>query len=162
MELTPTAEREAKYSIAQTKVDVGSLETCLMAYDLKQQGKDILDIGLQVKWIRGSEAKDLIEDNRSKGKEVDLDKLAELSEKNYKEYNRLLSKAQAVLRKRLKDKYIDADDEDDLMDKEMRIYKVDYVRTTRKKSIRTNTHKLINKAKANIEAVEKGMFGVGH
>jgi len=162
MELTPTAERKAKYTITQTKVDVGSLETCLMAYDLKQQGKDILDIGLQVKWIRGSEAKDLIEDNRSKGKEVDLDKLAELSEKNYKEYNRLLSKAQAVLRKRLKDKYIDADDEDDLMDKEMRIYKVDYVRTTRKKSIRTNTHKLINKAKANIEAVEKGMFGVGH
>jgi hypothetical protein len=162
MELTPTAERKAKYTIAQTKVDVGSLETCLMAYDLKQQGKDILDIGLQVKWISGSEAKDLIEDNRSKGKEVDLDKLAELSEKNYKEYNRLLSKAQAVLRKRLKDKHIDADDEDDLMDREMRIYKVDYVRTTRKKSIRTNTHKLINKAKANIEAVEKGTFGVGH
>ena len=52
--------------------------------------------------------------------------------------------------------------EDDLMDREMRIYKVDYVRTTRKKSIRTNTHKLINKAKAIIEAVEKGMFGVGY
>ena len=84
------------------------------------------------------------------------------SEKNYKEYNRLLSKAQAVLRKRLKDKHIDADDEDDFMNKEMRIYKVDYVRTIRKKSIWTNTHKLINKAKANIEAVEKGMFGVGH
>ena len=48
------------------------------------------------------------------------------------------------------------------MDREMRIYKVDYVRTTRKKSIRTNTHKLINKAKANILAVEKGTLGVGH
>ena len=48
------------------------------------------------------------------------------------------------------------------------ILKVDFVnkktnnRTTRKKSIRTNTHKLINKAKANILAVEKGTFGVGH
>ena len=63
---------------------------------------------------------------------------------------------------RLKDKYIDSDDEDDLIDKEMRVYKVDYVRTTRKKSIRTNTHKLINKAVANIQAVEKGTFGVGH
>ena len=162
MELTPTAERKAKYTIAQTKVDVGSLENCLMAYDLKQQGKDILDIGLQVKWISGSEAKDLIEDNRSKGKEVDLDKLAELSEKNYKEYNRLLSKAQAVVSKRLKDKYIDTDDEDDLIDKEMKIFKRDYVRTARKKSIRTNTHKLIKKAKANIHAVENGAFGVGH
>ena len=79
-----------------------------------------------------------------------------------KEYNRLLAKAQAVVSKRVKDKYIDADDEDDLMDREMRIYKVDYVRTTRKKSIRTNTHKIINKAKAKIDAVEKGMVGVGH
>ena len=35
-------------------------------------------------------------------------------------------------------------------------------RTAMKKSIRTHTHKLIAKAKANIEAVEKGMFGVGH
>jgi hypothetical protein len=48
------------------------------------------------------------------------------------------------------------------MDKEMRIYKVDYVRTTKKKSISTNTHKLINKAKANIEAVEKDMFKGAH
>ena len=79
-----------------------------------------------------------------------------------KEYNRLLAKAQAVVSKRVKDKYIDADDEDDLMDREMRIYKVDYVRTARKKSIQTNTHKLIKKAKANIHAVENGAFGVGH
>jgi hypothetical protein len=35
-------------------------------------------------------------------------------------------------------------------------------RTAMKKSIRTNTHKKIGKAKLNIEAVEKGMFGVGH
>ena len=63
---------------------------------------------------------------------------------------------------RLKDKYIDSDDEDGLIDKEMRVHKVDYVRTTRKKSIRTNTHKLINKAVANIQAVEKGILGVGH
>ena len=162
MELNPTAEQTAKYSIAQTKVDVESLETCLMAYDLKQQGKGILEIGLQVKWISSAEAKDLIEDNRRKGKEVDLEKLAELSEKNRKEYGRLLTKAQAIVSKRLKDKYIDTDYEDDLIDKEMKIFKRDYVRTARKKSIQTNTHKLINKAKANIKAVEKGAFGVGH
>ena len=97
-----------------------------------------------------------------KGKEVDLDALAELSENNRKEYGRLLAKAQAVVSKRLKGNLIDSDDEDKLLDKEMRVYKVDYVRTTRKKSIRTNTHKLINKAVANIQAVEKGTFGVGH
>ena len=162
MEVNPTAEQSAKYSIAQTKVDVESLKSCLMAYDLKQQGLDILDIGLQVKWISGAEAKDLIEDNRSKGKEVDLEKLAKLSEKNRNEYEKLLAKARAVVSKRLKDKYIDSDDEDDLIDKEMKVFKRDYVRTAKKKSIRTNTHKLINKAVANIQAVEKGMFGVGH
>ena len=161
-ELKPTAEQTAKYSISQTKVDVESLKTCLMAYDLKQKGTDILEIGLQVKWISGAEAKNLIEDNRSKGKEVDLEKLTELSENNSKEYGRLLAKAQTVVSKRLKGKLIDSDDKDKLLDMEMRIYKVDYVRTSRKKSIRTNTHKLINKAKANIEAVEKGVFGVGH
>ena len=35
-------------------------------------------------------------------------------------------------------------------------------RTAMKKSIRTHTHKKIAKAVANIQAVEKGMFGVGH
>ena len=162
MELNPTAEQTAKYSIAQTKVDVESLKTCLMAYELKQQGIGVLEIGLQVKWVSSAEAKDLIEGNRTKGKEVDLEKLAELSDKDYKKYNRLLSNAQAIVRKRLKDRYIDTDDEDDLIDKEMKIFKRDYVRTARKKSIQTNTHKLINKAKANILAVEKGTFGVGH
>jgi len=31
MEVNPTAEQTAKYSIAQTKVDVESLKSCLMA-----------------------------------------------------------------------------------------------------------------------------------
>ena len=48
------AEQTAKYSIAQTKVDVASLQSCIMAFDLKQQGLDILDIGLQVKWVGGA------------------------------------------------------------------------------------------------------------
>ena len=36
MEINPTAEQTAKYSIAQTKVDVESLKSCLIAFDLKQ------------------------------------------------------------------------------------------------------------------------------
>ena len=54
MEVNPTAEQTAKYSIAQTKVDVASLQSCIMAFDLKQQGLDIFDIGLQVKWVVGA------------------------------------------------------------------------------------------------------------
>ena len=135
---------------------------CRVSRELGAIQTDVLELGLQVKWISGAEAKDLIEDGRRKGKEVDLEKLAELSENNSKEYGRLLAKAQAVVSKRLKGNLIDSDDEDKLIDMEMRVYKTDYVRTSRKKSIRTNTHKLINKAVANIQAVEKGMFGVGH
>ena len=80
-ELKPTAEQTAKYSIAQTKVDVESLKSCLMAFDLKQQGLDILEIGIQVKWVGGAEAKDLIEYGRSRGKKYDI---AELESHSYK------------------------------------------------------------------------------
>ena len=161
-ELKPTAEQTAKYSIFQTKVDVESLKSCLMAYDLKQKGTDVLEIGLQVKWISGAEAQNLIEDGRRTGQEMDSQKLIELSEKNFDEYDKILRKAEAIVNKREDAHTMDSRDYDDLVYREMRVFKVDYVRTTRKKSIRTNTHKLINKAVANIHAVGKGMFGVGH
>ena len=48
-----------------------------------------------------------------------------------------------------------------MIDAEMRRQKTDFVRTSMKKSIRTYTYKLLNKAEANIEAVGKGTFGVG-
>ena len=35
-------------------------------------------------------------------------------------------------------------------------------RARRKQSTRTKTHKLLNKAKANFEAVEKGTFGLSN
>ena len=35
-------------------------------------------------------------------------------------------------------------------------------RTKRKRYIRTHTHRLLAKAEANIKAVGKGTFGVGH
>ena len=161
-ELKPTAEQTAKYSIAQTKVDVESLKSCLMAHDLKQKGTDVLEIGLAVRYIKGAKAKYLIEDGRKKGKEIDSQKLIELSEKNVDEYDKILRKAEAIVNKREDAHTMDSRDYDDLVYREMRVFKVDYVRTTRKKSIRTNTHKLINKAVANIQAVEKGVFGVGH
>ncbi|MDB3897859.1 hypothetical protein N9329_00360 [Gammaproteobacteria bacterium] len=144
-ELKPTAEQTAKYSIFQTKVDVESLKSCLMAYDLKQKGTDVLEIGLAVRYIKGAKAKYIIEDGRKKGKEIDSQKLIELSEKNFDEYDKILRKAEAIVNKREDAHTMDSRDYDDLVYREMRIFKVDYVRTTRKKSIRTNTHKLINK-----------------
>jgi hypothetical protein len=190
MEVNPTAEQTAKYSIAQTKVDVESLKSCLMAYDLKQQGLDILDIGLRVKWISGAEAKDLIEDGRSRGKEYDIAELESESYKSAKKYVKVHDKviekltAQNKKEEALFDRAIVNDNKglirgglaslgrqgiDYLSDKKVReeMLKEGYAktfeeRTKRKKSIRTHTHRLIAKAKANIEAVERGMFGVGH
>jgi len=194
MEVNPTAEQTAKYSIAQTKVDVASLQSCLMAFDLKQQGLDILDIGLQVKWVGGAESKDLIEDGRSRGKGYDIAELADYSCKSAKKYwkvygkiigkltvqnekeEALFGRAIANDNRNSKDggyrkglAFLGRHQIDYLSDKHIRQAMLDegYVKTfeektKRKKSIRTNTHKLIAKARANIEAVEKGMFGVGH
>ena len=53
MEVNPAAEQTAKYSITQTKVDVASLQSCIMAFDLKQQGLDILELRLKRSSIKG-------------------------------------------------------------------------------------------------------------
>jgi hypothetical protein len=189
LEVTPTAEQTAKYSVAQSKVDVESLRSCLMAHDLKQQGLEVLEIGLQVKWVSTAEAKDLIEDGRSRGREYDVAELESHSAKAAKKYwkvhdtvvKRLEEKAQkenAIFdRAAENDKHgrkgglatIGRQRIDYMSDEYIReaMLKEGYVktfgqRTRRKQSIRTNTHKLLNKAQANIEAVEKGTFGVGH
>ena len=63
----------------------------------------------------------------------------------------MLRKAEAIVNKREDAHTMDSRDYDDLVYREMRIFKVDYVRTTRKKSIRTYTHKLINKGFKNCD-----------
>lgn len=92
-ELKPTAQHTTKYPIAQSKVDVESLRSCLMAYDLKQQGLDVLEIGLQVMWVSSAEAKDLIEDGRSRGKEYNLAELQSHSAKASKSIGRCTTKS---------------------------------------------------------------------
>jgi hypothetical protein len=48
LKVTPADEQKAHYHISQAKIDVKSLCSCLLAYDLKQQGFDALEIGMQV------------------------------------------------------------------------------------------------------------------
>ena len=198
MELKPTAEQTIEYPIAQTKVDVESLKDCLMAYDLKQQGTDILEIGIAVKYIRSDEAKDLIEDGRSRGKEYDIAELESESYKDAKKYWKIYDKILNKLtikndeEEALFNRAIVVDRKNSnvghgmpkekgglaslgrhqinyLSDKHIRQAMLDegYVktfeeRTKRKKSIRTNTHRLLAKAEANIKAVGNRTFGVGH
>ena len=53
-------------------------------------------------------------------------------------------------------------DEDEIVNKEIRNYKVGQVRKAGEKKHKNNRHKLINNAVANIQAVEKSVFAVGH
>ena len=164
MNVDPSRDDLAKYQIKHVKVDADSLKNCLLAYDLKQQGLDALEIAFRVKSVTPKEAQDLLIDGRKNPREVDLEGLAEMSEQNHAEYNKRLKRAEEIVSKRLErlDKTWDDVDYDALLDKEMGLLKTNYVRTARKASLRTNTYKLIKKAEANIAAVERGEFGFGH
>ena len=208
-ELKPKAPSKKGYPFASSKVDVDSLENALMAYDYKQQGMDVLEIGINVMWVRGAEATDLIEDGRSRGKEYDIAELESESVKASKKYWKVRDKiigglekkqAQEVAfwqkvereqaeldkpKKRTRDELLsnvggfdntkgyarvgNRTKVDYLSDEHIReaMLKEGYVktfeeRTKRKRYLRTHTHRLIAKAAKNIEAVEKGTFGVGH
>jgi hypothetical protein len=154
-------EHKADYEVANTKVDVKGLKKALLAYDLYQQQKDILEIGLIVSGFDKSEFDDWLADGRKKQTEFGVEEWVDWCDNNRAEYGRILERANKAVYKRIGDKFVGADKLDDLIDAEMRRLKTDYVRTSKKKSIRTYTHKLLNKAKANIEAVGEGNFGKG-
>lgn len=129
---------------------------------MKQKGKDILEIGLTVRGYDKKEFSDWMADGRRQHREYSLDEWADWHN-NREEYERILSSAKITVENRLKEASASTStiDFDDMVDVEMRRQKTDFVRTRMKKSIRTYTYKLLNKAEANIVAVGKGTFGVG-
>lgn len=152
-----------KYEIENVKVDVKGLAKALLAYDMKQKGMDILEIGLTVRGFDKKEFADWMADGRRQHREYSIDEWADWCDNNREEYERILSSATLVVENRLKEASTSAytQDVDDMIDAEMRRQKTDFVRTSTKKSIRTYIYKLLNKAEANIEAVGKGRFGLG-
>lgn len=155
-------KQKAKYEVANSKVDVKSLKKALLAYDLHYtKKKDILEVGLIVREFDKREFDDWIADGRKKQTEYGFVDMLEWCENNRKEYERVYKKAEAIVSKRIKDKYVADVDVDELIDAEMMRLKTNYVRTSMKKSIRTYTHKLLKKAERNIKAVENGTFGLG-
>ena len=209
MTVTPTDEQKAAYFIEQPKIDVKSLRSCLLAYDLSQQGIDALEIGIQVRNVDSAEAEDLVEDGRSRSRQYDIAKLQSAAMKDVKKYWEVYEKVYVQLQKknererafwekvhkeqldkdkpkkrtreellsnvgefdsrfgydrlgnRTKINYLSNERIEEAMLK-AGYRKSHYERTQRKNSIRTNTYKLLNKARANIEAVERGTFGIGH
>ena len=156
-------DEKAKYEIESVKVDAKGLAKALLAYDMKQRGKDILEIGLTVRGFDKKEFADWMADGRRQHREYSIDEWADWCDNNREEYERILSSAKIAVENRLKEASASTSeiDFDDMVDLEMRRQKTDFVRTNMKKSIRTYTYKLLNKAEANIEAVAEGKFGLG-
>ena len=140
MEVTPTAEQRAKYQPSQAKVDVDSLRDCLVAYDLKQQGFRNVEIGGQF-LVGQDELDELVRDGRTKSKSFEFDALSKfISKRNMSvdEYDELIAKGEGVF------------------------FVGGKKRTATKNYLNVKANRMIAKAKKNIEAVEKGEFGVGH
>jgi len=163
VKFTEGNDDKPKYEVENIKVDVRGLAKALLAYELKQKGKDILEIGLTVRGFDKKEFADWMADGRRQHREYSIDDWADWCDNNREEYERILRSATKVVETRLGAKFASAhtDDVDDMIDAEMRRQKTDFVRTSMKKSIRTYTYKLLNKAEANIIAVGKGQFGLG-
>ena len=156
-------EHKPQYGVESQKVDVKGLQKALLAHDLKAKGRDILEIGLIIREFDKSEFDDWLADGRKgEKKEYSIDEWADWCDDNRAEYLRIYDEALDTVYKRVNINSSTYTDElDDLIDAEMRRLRTDYVRTSMKKSIRTYTHKLLNKADRNITAVGKGKFGFG-
>ena len=140
LEVKPTAEQKADYFIEQSKVDVDSLRDCLIAYDLKQQGYKNVEIGGQF-LVAQDELDELVRDGREKSKTFEFDALSKfISKRNMsiEQYDELIAEGKGVF-------FIGGEE-----------------RTATKNYLNVKANRMIAKAKKNIEAVEKGTFGVGH
>ena len=142
LEVKPAYSSKAKYPLTKTKVDANSLSDCLYAYELKLSGKSNVEIGAMLS-KSATELEEFKRDARAKGKDVD-----------YK-----------VLRKYLNNNSLDTDlDEYDRQNEEGAsvFFKVGKDRTASKNYLNVKASRMIKKALANIAAVEKGNFPVGH
>ena len=136
MELNDSAEQRATYHPNSTKVDVESLQDCLLAYDLKQQGKTNVYIGGSF-LVGEDELREYVRDGRSKSKTFDFD----------------------ALEKFISKKGITAEQYDELNEKGEGVFFVGgKKRTASKNYLNVKANRMIAKAKANIKAVGEGQF----
>ncbi|MDC3217132.1 hypothetical protein OAU21_01475 [Gammaproteobacteria bacterium] len=131
-----SAEQRATYHPNSTKVDVESLQDCLLAYDLKQQGKTNVYIGGSF-LVGEDELREYVRDGRSKSKTFDFDALEKFISKKgitAKQYDELNEKGEGVF------------------------FVGGKKRTASKNYLNVKANRMIAKAKANIKAVGEGQF----
>ncbi len=133
--------QEANYLPQSVKIDVESLRDCLTAYDLRQQGKSNLEIGVYFT-PSASKAVGIFNDARKKGK---ADAAAAAEAEYLKSKKLTIEQYDALL------------DQDDSLEHERATQ-----RTKLKNYLNMKASRMIRKAVDNIEAVERGVFPIGH
>lgn len=140
LEVTPSDEIKALYHPASLKVDCVSLGNCLAAYDARESGKSNLQIGAEFAFGKTT-VKELKRDARKNGKSYAAEAIQRIVEaKNIpvEEYDVSVERGDYG--------YLDEGKE----------------RTAKKNYLNVKASRMIKKAKANIHAVEKGIFPLGH
>ena len=140
-------DKPPKYSPHSLKVDVPSLTKSLKAYDMKASGRSLVAIGAIAQGMNDVRDKEFIDnyefDYRKMGRFKDSDGI----------------KQQDIFGKKIKDNYGGMSDirtrkrPDSLhnfYDRDKKVYLI------------SHAHRLIEKAKANIEGVERGIFPLPH
>ena len=140
----PLAEpfrQQANYLPKSVKIDVESLRDCLTAYDMRQEGKSNLEIGAYFT-RSANQIGDLLKDGRT----------------HYEQRESLLAEIEYLRNSNISADEYDAQLSDDQPTRKERALE----RTKLKNYLNMKASRMIRKAIANIEAVEKGEFPVGH
>ena len=74
-------------------------------------------------------------------------------------YRSFLRRGKGLVSRALKGNLLNSGDESELVNKEIRVYRVSVVKTTKKKSLDTTTHHLINRVSAITQADELNRLG---
>ena len=191
LEVNPDSQSTALYPLTNSRIDPQSLAKCLLAYDLKQEGKTNLFIGGYIQFVDESLGEEcLIEklevDARKNHVYVDNEELREKFLEKDEELEKKIAEAMVKVDKRLvregrrkstegETKDVDLDEWNELLEKELGLLvrktgleienpklKKMVNRSQWKRYLNTSASRMIKKAEANITAVEQGKFPVGH
>jgi len=166
LEVKPHYSSIAKYPLSITKVDAESLSKCLAAYDMKAKGLSNVEIGgvfyectqAEIDYYKADARRDynFYFDERMQ------ERYAKKTRKNFIAIKEATEKVRARLKRQRKEG-VSSEEVDELVDKELGILtRKDDDRRSLKNYFNVSASRMLAKAAANIAAVEKGNFPVGH
>lgn len=156
---------QAKYPLRNTKVDAASLGKCLAAYDMHVEGCSNVEIGGYFDYTK-TELEELSEDARRRYIYTQDTEMQKRYQRKSRAREKLIAEARQKIEARLKKRgkeYPDSHEVDRLVDIELGLLtRKNESRRKTKNYLNVSASRMLKKAKANIAAVERGEFGVGH